>query len=106
MPARKPKSNLPLAIRYTPSNAVAPPLGKLSEIPISERVKARYGALKLGIAVACAAAVVERPTLIANRSTPPGNRRMPNLQGLVGGGYPTDSAAFRDTGTPRHVQRA
>src|SRR5881396_1535219 len=55
MPPRKPRSNLPLDMRYAPSNAVPPPSGKLSTPPNSERRNARYGALKLGTPVACAA---------------------------------------------------
>src|SRR5213078_3358920 len=56
MPPLNPMSNLPLAIRYAPSNAVPPPLGKLSSAPNSARVNARYGALKVVVPVACAAA--------------------------------------------------
>src|SRR5437868_3656073 len=56
MPPRKPRSNFALEMRYAPSIAVPPPLGNVSTTPSSDRENARYGALKLGNPVACAAA--------------------------------------------------
>src|SRR6266480_760138 len=94
MPPRKPRSNLPLDMRYAPSTAVPPPSGKLSTPPNSERRNARYGALKLGTPVACAAtsAYHSAPT---NNTDDVRDHRMVQLLEILCEGYPTNSAAFR-----------
>ena len=62
---RRRPSRLPLAIRYTPERR-PPPLGS-ERSSISDRVKRDRGVEALGMPVACAAAVKDRPTLTSNR---------------------------------------